>query len=539
MVSARPARLGGWMFVAGVAFTGWFATLFWPSPVAAWVALPTVPIFRSLTALAVLTWPMGRLDPRWRRPVAVTLAAVAIVLMAAPFVGDLQASPPWGRPDWNLPHFGGHALGVLREAFVGVLVLGVAPTALLVAVGTRRRRLPRPLRQVAGPAYVAVWTMAIGDYWLLVSNVLARDLEQANGSTTLVGVTRTVVDYGRFGAVGVLLVVAARRRSAVLRVVAETGTVELGERLVSDALNPMDSIGLLFARPSGGWVTADGTMSDPPTSRAIALVDHGTTIAALEVGEHASPAAVEAAAAVVAVDLTRARRRAEATARLAELRALQREVLARQDGARSRLERDLHDGVQQQLVALRMQLALTARAPSASPVTAAPDAMAAAAVPDAMAAAAVPDAIAAADALDAVADDVDRLVNGVRLAVLDHGLAPALKTLAATCPIPCSVRCRGDLPPDDPDASRLWLAANDAVANALKHAAATRLDLWLDVRGSAVELAVADDGRGGLHEVPSSLIARMGTAGRAELAEKPGGGTTLVFVVERGQGDPR
>ena len=238
-----------------------------------------------------------------------------------------------------------------------------------------------------------------------------------------------------------------------------------------------------------------------------------------------------------AADLARARARdaehaataaAERAAVLAETRT---QAVAAADAERRRIERDLHDGAQQRLVALGVELGvarrLAERDPSAS----------AAALEHAH------------DEVKATLAELRDLVRGIHPAVLsDRGLDAALSALAARSPVPVRVEA-------SPDVARAGSAAQaaayfvvaEALTNVAKHADARSVRVRADVVDGGDEshggdacgrlrVVVEDDGRGGAEPSPGSGLA--GLRGRVaaldgvfELDSPPGAGTRLTVEV--------
>ena len=208
---------------------------------------------------------------------------------------------------------------------------------------------------------------------------------------------------------------------------------------------------------------------------------------------------------------------AEAELRTADLRlSRQRIVLAWHKGRRQ-VERDIHDGAQQQLVALAVHLGLLRSL-----------------LADGRSGSAVPVETARSSALAAL-DALDELSSGLFPARLaEHGLAVALEHAALSSPLPVVIRAP-DLPRVDPDAeAAVYFCCLEAMQNAVKHARACRVDLRLESRGRVLGFAVTDDGSG---FVPSATPAGAGTqnmrdrlealGGTLEVASALGAGTTV------------
>jgi len=208
--------------------------------------------------------------------------------------------------------------------------------------------------------------------------------------------------------------------------------------------------------------------------------------------------------------------------RVEELATQRQQILDAVDGERRRIERNLHDGVQQQLVALGIDVA-----------------RARARIDD--------DPDAARALLDEARDKVRAAVGELRLigrglhpAVLDdRGLDAALSSVVADSPIPISVSMTVERRLPDDVATTAYYVVSEAVANILKHSHArvgsVRVD---DVAGPprAIRVTIHDDGRGGADSSRGSGLAGMrarveGVDGSFRVASPPGGPTTIVAVI--------
>jgi signal transduction histidine kinase len=201
----------------------------------------------------------------------------------------------------------------------------------------------------------------------------------------------------------------------------------------------------------------------------------------------------------------------------AQLAASRARIVAAGDQSRRKIERDLHDGTQQRLVSLALEL----RAAEST-------------VPDALPALKRQIADAAAGVTGAV-EELQEIARGIHPAILSKGgLGPALRTLARRSAVPVEL----NLPPDRrlperTEAASYYVAA-EALANAAKHAGASvvQVDVELDDAPGCVRLWIRDDGIGGAD--PSSGSGLVGLrdrvealGGRIEVASPPGSGTSL------------
>ncbi|MGH9153923.1 MAG: histidine kinase, partial [Acidimicrobiales bacterium] len=163
------------------------------------------------------------------------------------------------------------------------------------------------------------------------------------------------------------------------------------------------------------------------------------------------------------------------------LRNSSHRIVAAQDEERHRLARDLHDGIQQHLVVLRMGFGLAKEAAERTPGP-------------------------AARSLDELGAELDAVIERLREVshdlypsiLVDRGLAAALRSAVGRLPVPARLACRPDplprLPPEIE--SGAYFLVGEAVANALKHAGAGAITIDLELGESELRVAVRDDGRG-------------------------------------------
>jgi signal transduction histidine kinase len=200
----------------------------------------------------------------------------------------------------------------------------------------------------------------------------------------------------------------------------------------------------------------------------------------------------------------------------AELDASRARIVATADATRRQIERDLHDGAQQQLVSLALEVraAQAAAPPELSEHQA--------------------ELSHVAEGLTNVLDGLREIALGIHPGILaEGGLGPALKTLARRSPIPVSleIRAEGRLP--EPVEVAAYYVVSEALTNAAKHARASKVHVNVDVRGRSLRAAVRDDGDGGAD--PGRGSGLLGLKDRAEAiggticVDSPQGeGTTLV-----------
>jgi signal transduction histidine kinase len=224
----------------------------------------------------------------------------------------------------------------------------------------------------------------------------------------------------------------------------------------------------------------------------------------------------------VAVRAELTRRLAESGRRAAELRAARERIVAAEDEERRRLERDIHDGAQQHLVALAVQLRL------ARTLVARGSPRAASVVADL-----VP---AAQDAIDTIAD----LSRGIYPRLLaDGGLRAALAAAlpARSGPMDLVIDDLGPVPRDVEAA--VYFCCLEALQNAAKHAGPARVSVRITRRSGRIDVIVADDGRGFVAAAAAgagrglvNMRDRVEALGGAlQIAAAPGHGTVVTARV--------
>jgi PAS domain S-box-containing protein len=200
----------------------------------------------------------------------------------------------------------------------------------------------------------------------------------------------------------------------------------------------------------------------------------------------------------------------------AELAASRRRIVAASDEARRRIEQDLHDGTQQRLVSL----ALAVRAAEANTPPDRGD----------LRAELSPIATGLADAVA----DLQELSRGIHPAILSQGgLGPALRTLARRSTIPVELDVTTDARFPEPIEVAAYFVVSEALANATKHAQASRVEVSLATRNGRLLLSIRDDGVGGADPARGSGL--VGLADRVEalggsihVRSRPGDGTHIT-----------
>jgi signal transduction histidine kinase len=213
--------------------------------------------------------------------------------------------------------------------------------------------------------------------------------------------------------------------------------------------------------------------------------------------------------------------RAKLTERISELETSRARVMDAAEIERQRIERDLHDGAQQRLVSLAMELG-RAKAKFATD-------------PDAAASIV---GQAHEQAKEALAE-LRNLVRGVHPPVLtDRGLDAALSGLAALSPVPVTVRADLPVRPPAPVEAIAYFVVAEALTNIAKHARASHAEVNVTRSGDLLTLVICDDGAGGADPAGqglSGLAARVaGVDGRLSVTSPAGGPTSVKAVLPCG-----
>jgi signal transduction histidine kinase len=208
------------------------------------------------------------------------------------------------------------------------------------------------------------------------------------------------------------------------------------------------------------------------------------------------------------------RRRAEE-----EVRASRGRIVAAGDEARRRLERNLHDGAQQRLLALGVRLRLAAAAARGDGATT------------------LPALLSAEQELGLAIDELRELSHGTHPSVLTElGLADAVRSVAARSSVPVTISALpGRRLSESAEAVAYYVVA-EAVVNAQKHGHASTVAVRVDINADGLNVEVSDDGRGGAVERVGSgldgLRERVESRGGAfSVTSLPGEGTRVLAQI--------
>jgi signal transduction histidine kinase len=283
------------------------------------------------------------------------------------------------------------------------------------------------------------------------------------------------------------------------------------------------SLEVAFWLPARGMFVDDaGEPVELPAeggSRAVTRLEHdGEPVAVLihDASLREEPELVEAAAAAARLALENARLSAEVQAQLTTVKESRSRIVAAADEERRRIERDIHDGAQQRLVTLALELRSAQRKLGA---TGDPE---------------VEQLLDSAVAeLQEALDELRELARGVHPAILtEEGLAPALESLAARSPVAVSLEVPEERYAAEVEAAAYFVAC-EALTNVAKHAGATSATVRAYRFNGRLVVEVTDDGVGGAEALDGhglrGLMDRVEALGGSLAVESlPYGGTRVV-----------
>jgi signal transduction histidine kinase len=514
--AARPeSRVGFWLWLAGVlTFTGNFANTLVPG--LNQVSFGLQDIYIIPLGITILSFPTGFLRSRPVRWLAVIATAQIVVvgLLKTAGLDPALCGPGWcpanpflfitdqGVND-AVSFWGTVTGGVLWAAFAGVVV------ARYVRGSPASRRFLRPvwivgiLIGLSGVASVATDLLAGGEANYQYSFWIGWIVSLAVPLILLVGLLRQRLD--RAGIAGFVEEVAAG--------VSVGGLRNAFARLVGDP-----SLVLAFPLDDGGYADADGTAVRLPGAsdgRVVTPIGREGRTVAIVVHDEAlqtDPSLVRAAGAAAGLALENERLSAEVRARLEAVRSSRARLLEAADAERVRIERMLHDGAQQRLVALAIRIRSLAGGTEDPATRERLDALGA--------------------ELDDALGELRELARGIHPAVLvQAGLAAALASLAQRSPIPVRVDVpeRRFAPAIE---STAYYAAAEALTNAARHARASLVTITARVDEDTLRMTVLDDGVGGADPSQGSGLAGLedrvaAVAGSMVVSAGPGGGTLV------------
>jgi signal transduction histidine kinase len=488
----------------------------------------------------VLAFPSGRLTSRIdRRLVGAALAVLTVLFLPTALITEGFPAPsqfstctvdcpanafmlPGSEPAWVKD-----VIIPLREALASVIFL-----AVVVRLADRIRRATRLMRRTLVPVLVFAMlrTLSIAvlfglrragvdDSVLLTGTAVTELCLPAMCIGFLVGLLRWRIHTADCL---VALAHALRRRSEPR---------ERRDLIAATLTDP--TVELAFWRPDGGgdWIDADGSpMALPSASsdrRTTVIFDEDEPVAAVvhDAALSEQQSFVEAVGAYAFVWDDNRRLAARVESSLTELRASRARILAAADEERRRIERDLHDGGQQRLVALRIRLELAEELLKRDPARARSTLH------------------QLGGEIDAALEELRSLAAGVYPSLLAaRGLPDAIRTAALQSPVPTSVEVDGtDRYPNEVETAA-YFCCIEALQNVAKHAPEASSVVISLSRNGDLRFEVRDDGPGFAADAASgsglmNMRDRMAAVGgELDIRSAPGDGTLVVGRIPVGAG---
>jgi signal transduction histidine kinase len=508
--SRRPdSRFGPLMVGAGLAM--FLSSLQWASaggPYTVGLAFDLLPA--ALFVHLFLAFPSGRLEGRPERVVVATAYSAAVALqLAKMLLGGAET-----RNVLAVVRESGAAHTVEDVQLITLSLVSLAGVAVLVGRrrGSVRRLRPAILLLVDSFAFglvaIAVLMLAGAFEWPAFETIRRITFG-------VIGLAPVAFLIGLLGA----RVSRSTLGDLLVRLRAGPAPADLHEAL-ADALQDQSLMLAYWLPEFGRWVDLQGQpieLPEPDSGRASTLIDRdGERMAVLihDASLADEPQLLDAVQAAAAIALENGRLQAELSARLDELRGSRRRVIEAGQLERQRLERNLHDGAQQRLIALSLELGLLEQRLEADPET----------------------RTRLDQARGEIALSLEELrdvARGIHPAVVSgHGLAVALESLAARAPVPVqlTVGLEGRMP------ERLEMAAyyvvSESLTNIAKHACATSASVEIARTRGQVVVEIVDDGVGGADTEQGSGIRGLADrvealGGRLRIWTPRGGGTRV------------
>jgi signal transduction histidine kinase len=497
-LTALTASDNRWVFIAG----GVLGTLY-------------VAVFAHM----LLAYPDGRVEPRHRWIVGaayvLTVVGPVLMLMSSHALDGCESCPPsllrWTGIDG--------IYGVLDATTTALAVFVVV--ALVVVLVRRWRAASAPLRRALAPVLwsgVALMVLLAGS--LTSQTVGARSLNDVFGLLGLIALASVPWTFLVWLARG-----SVSRAGAVADLLVRLGDVpdrgRLREALAGALGDP--SLELVFwLDDEHRWVDGAGAPTELPADgdprhswTAVELEGRPVGAIVYDIALCEEPGLVRSVAAAAGLAVHNERLQAQLRARVAQLRTSRARIVEAASQERRRLERDLHDGAQQRLVALSLTLRLVHSRVRTDPDQA-------------------QEMLAGAGReLKLAQEELRELARGIHPAILsDRGLEPALEALAGRSPVPVALESLPlDRLPESIEAAAYFVVA-EALTNVAKYASASLATVRVSQYNGSALVEVDDDGCGGADPARGSglrgLADRVGALdGKLAITSPPGGGTRL------------
>jgi signal transduction histidine kinase len=528
----------GWSFIGAGLYTWWRRPANRTGALMAWVgflwfltpltfsdnqAIFAVGLFTDaipVAALAhlVLAFPSGRLASRYqRRLIAVGyFCAVVLQLPAILFYDTTDAADCKGCPANPLLI---SANKDVFNVFQGLLNLAaVVVLALIVREVVRQiRRTPADGRQIYSPIIYAGGATLIAFCFTFGSVIVGGSAAAA--LIVLAFAAFLTVPYAFLAG---LIRGSLSRAGAVAELVEALGQADDTRRSLRDAIATAlgdSSLAIAYWIPAQrAYVDADGQrveLPEPESGRIATPIERGGEPLAVVIHDAAlaeESDLVRAVGGAASLTLENERLAAELRARIEELRASRARIVKAGDDERRRLERDLHDGAQQRLVALVLNLKLARNSEDPTAVRELID-----------------DAV---QELTEATAELRELARGIHPAILtDRGLDAAVNALASRASVPVEVHALEERLAAPVESTAYFVVA-EALTNVARYSQASHAEVEIARENGKLVVEVRDDGIGGADAGRGSglrgLADRVAAVdGRIAVTSEPGAGTTV------------
>jgi signal transduction histidine kinase len=497
--------------------------------VSVWLVIP-------MLLYLMLVFPSGRLVERRDRRIMTGVAALVagLYLPTALIVPSYPEPTPWARCGVECPAnafavidvdpaFAEDVMRPLREVLVVVAVLAVA-----MAVGHRRRHSGPMMRRALTPVLVVAGVQVaafVAYQWSRRGGSVSPGIDVL-GWAWLLSLPAVALSFAA-GLLNRRLHVASAMQDLTLRLRAPASAAELRGRLADALEDPSLRVVYWLPGEPGRWVDESGWPArapegEPGTAVTDVAVD-GRRLAAVVHDAALVPdtALIRAAASYGLVVLENTRLIGELQSSLQQLSESETRTAVAAMSERKRIERDLHDGAQQRLVALRMNLAgIAERLNGDSPERAVE--------------------------LAALSVQVEQTIADVRSLAHEPypdllarvGLVEALRAAATDAPVRTSVITHGIGRFEPAVETTVYFSCLEAMQNAVKHAHGARHISILLNADDRLRFEVRDDGAGFPEGEPAhgaglaNITERLASVGgRLTIASEPGRGTSVVGVI--------
>ena len=475
-------------------------------------------VYIVTTMHTLLAAPHGKLSPADRRVVIAAYLLVTVGVLPLYLFFDPSSECPNCPDNVFLIQ---HSQTLVDIASTVINLTGVVIVGLVLRSLVRRwRAATRAERRLYTPMYAAGVALMIALIGNLVLQSANADSRAANIAFVISLVPFSLVPFLFLGALVRARLLEGGAVTALMRRLNEAPRAGHLRDALADALED-SSVELVYWIPERqSYVDFRGRDFELPTGdprRAIHTVEReGECVAAIiyDALPEAKPH-VEAVGAAASLALMNERLEAELRAKVDELRRSRERMLRIGLEERRRLERDLHDGAQQRLVSMALNIRIARAKLNEDPLAA--------------------DELlkTAGQELDSALEELRELARGIHPAVLtDRGLATALETLASRAPVPVEL---AELPDERlPEAVELaaYFVVAEGLTNVAKYANASHATVGVARENGRLVVEVADDGVGGAN--PENGTGLRGLAdriavleGRLEIDSEEGRGTTL------------